>query len=205
MVNEAPGTADGVVVATGGAATGDAGSVWWALRPLISSNAATPAAATTGHQPRASRSTRMSTPPTGSNTLQIEQLELGEGGAHPRDPPNTVCSSSGAATSSWSYVHELGSPSGRHRTNDVAWRKRFRCSRSYSARTGARRGWPPRQVLLRVPRLAAPGMRRPAASSRSCLGPPLPRVPFDRVLAQRLSSSRNSLRRFAAKLEATPT
>ena len=38
--------------------------------------------------------------------------------------PNTSASSIGTGVSSWWYVQDAGSRSGRQRTNDVAWRKR---------------------------------------------------------------------------------
>ena len=42
-------------------------------------------------------------------------------------PPKTSCNSIGTGVSSWSYVHDTGSRSGRQRTKDVAWRNRSCC------------------------------------------------------------------------------
>jgi L-ribulose-5-phosphate 4-epimerase len=45
----------------------------------------------------------------------------------PDEVPKTSFSSIGTGVSSWPYVHEAGSRSGRQRTKDVAWRNRSCC------------------------------------------------------------------------------
>ena len=108
MLNELGGV-DGEVVATGGGATACCAACWSAwceLFPVSRKAAATPTAATTGHQPLASRGVALDPQVDSPGRLeraQVEQLELGQGARrHDLDPPNTLSSSSGAATSSWS-------------------------------------------------------------------------------------------------------
>ena len=168
-----PGTADGVVVATGGAATVGAASVGWALRPLISSNAARPAAAITATNRE--RLARRACPRRPRDRTRSDRAARARGGRSSRPrPPNTVCSSSGAATSSWSYVHD--SARGRAATAELTWRGgsgaaaagRTCTSATRSARSGSHD-----MSFSAFHRLAAAGHARRRPRAPSAVGPVL--------------------------------